>query len=84
MGTKVFLWNLFSEHIYGTIHHEMYQVAFSGHVEVQNNPLVVADTAIKLAEHNSKYSVARNLRVARMKIDQFWPILYELIKFHMA
>ena len=39
---------------------EIYQMAFSGHVTVQNNPVLVADTAGILAEHNSKYSVARN------------------------
>ena len=50
---------------------------------MQNNQVVVADTATKLAEHNSKYSVARNLRVAHMKMDQFWPILYELNRFHV-
>ena len=45
--------------------------------------MLVADTATKLAEHNSKYSVARILRVARMKTDQLSPILYELNRFYI-
>ena len=62
---------------------EIYPIAILGQVEVQNNGSVVADTAIKLAEHNSKYSVARILRVARMKTDQLSPILYELNRFYV-
>ena len=48
----------------GTKEDEFYQIAFSGHFTVQSNPVLVADAAGILAEHNSKFSVSRSLWVA--------------------